>query len=56
MSAYYGREQMLPILLEVDDGVRLQRALDREKGRIIRGMRRCAAGIWQMQEIFLRKK
>ena len=31
MSAYYGREQMLPILLEVDDGVRLQRALDREK-------------------------
>lgn len=55
MSAYYGREQMLPILLEVDDGVRLQRALDREKGRIIRGMRRCAAGIWQMQEYFLRK-
>ncbi len=28
---YYGKEHMLPIYIEVDDGVRLQRALDREK-------------------------
>ena len=28
---YFGREKVLPILLEVDDGVRLQRALDRER-------------------------
>lgn len=28
---YFGAEQVLPILIELDDGVRLQRALDREK-------------------------
>ncbi len=28
---YFGRGRVLPILLEVDDGVRLQRALDRER-------------------------
>ncbi len=28
---YYGKEKVYPIYIEVDDGVRLQRALDREK-------------------------
>lgn len=28
---YYGHPQILPILIQVDDGVRLQRALDRER-------------------------
>ncbi len=28
---YLGKEKVLPVLLEVDDGERLQRALDREK-------------------------
>ena len=28
---YFGKTKVLPILLEVDDGVRLQRALDRER-------------------------
>lgn len=28
---YYGKDHILPILLQVDDGVRLQRALDRER-------------------------
>lgn len=28
---YFGKEHILPIYIEVDDGVRLQRALDREK-------------------------
>ncbi len=28
---YFSKEQVLPVLVEVDDGVRLQRALDREK-------------------------
>lgn len=28
---YFGKDKVLPIYLEVDDGVRLQRALDREK-------------------------
>lgn len=30
---YFGSDQVLPILLEVDDGVRLQRALDRERAQ-----------------------
>lgn len=28
---YFGRDRLIPILVELDDGVRLQRALDREK-------------------------
>ncbi len=28
---YFGEENMLPVLIELDDGKRLQRALDREK-------------------------
>ncbi len=28
---YFGREKMIPILIELDDGVRLQRALNRER-------------------------
>ncbi len=28
---YFGKEQVLPVYIELDDGVRLQRALDREK-------------------------
>lgn len=30
---YFGREKVFPVLLEVDDGVRLQRALDRERSQ-----------------------
>lgn len=30
-AAYFGKERVLPVLLELDDGVRLQRALDRER-------------------------
>lgn len=28
---YFGQEKLLPVLIELDDGVRLQRALNREK-------------------------
>jgi guanylate kinase len=31
MQRYFGVQKVLPILIELDDGVRLQRALDREK-------------------------
>lgn len=31
MRAYFGKEAVVPLLIEIDDGVRLQRALDREK-------------------------
>lgn len=30
---YYGSEKVIPIYIEVDDGVRLQRALDRERSQ-----------------------
>ncbi len=29
-AAYFGSERILPVLLELDDGIRLKRALDRE--------------------------
>ena len=31
MRTYFGRDKLIPLLIEMDDGVRLQRALDREK-------------------------
>ncbi len=31
MRRYFGRDRLIPLLIELDDGVRLQRALDREK-------------------------
>ena len=31
MKEYYGEEALLPVMIELDDGVRLQRALDRER-------------------------
>lgn len=31
MKACFGEENLLPVLIELDDGVRLQRALDRER-------------------------
>ncbi len=30
-KAYFGEEAMIPVLIELDDGVRLQRALNRER-------------------------
>ncbi len=30
-AEYFGRDRVLPVLLELDDGIRLQRALDRER-------------------------
>lgn len=31
MKEYYGVEKVIPIMIDLDDGIRLQRALDREK-------------------------
>lgn len=32
-AEYFGKEKVLPVLLELDDGIRLQRALERERGQ-----------------------
>lgn len=52
MVNYYGNEVMIPLYIYVDDGTRLQRALDREKRRIRLNMRRCAGDFWQMRRTF----
>lgn len=31
VRAYFGEERMLPVFIDLDDGIRLQRALDRER-------------------------
>ncbi len=33
VRAYYGEERVVPLYIEVEDGLRLQRALDRERGQ-----------------------
>lgn len=33
MREYYGSEEVVPIMIDLDDGIRLQRALDREKAQ-----------------------
>ncbi len=33
MAAYFGKEHMFPIWIDLEDGMRLQRAIDREKGQ-----------------------
>ena len=33
MCLFYGAEKVIPVMIELDDGVRLQRALDREKAQ-----------------------
>ncbi len=33
LQEYFGRDRLLPVMIELEDGIRLQRALDREKGQ-----------------------
>lgn len=33
MKEYFGADKLLPVMIELDDGIRLQRALDREKAQ-----------------------
>lgn len=33
MRRFYGEDRVLPVMIELDDGIRLQRALDREKAQ-----------------------
>lgn len=33
MKRFYGADRVIPVMIELDDGVRLQRALDREKAQ-----------------------
>lgn len=42
VKRFVGKEKIVPIYIEVEDGERLQRALDREKSRKTPNMRKCA--------------
>lgn len=33
LQEYFGRDRLVPVMVELEDGIRLQRALDREKGQ-----------------------
>lgn len=35
IKAYYGPERLIPVLIELDDGVRLERAINREKKQAV---------------------
>ena len=34
IRSYYGEDKVIPVYLQIDDGVRLQRALDRERSQV----------------------
>ena len=55
LRRYFGSSRVVPIYIEVEDGLRLQRALDRERSQAKRNMRRCAADFLQMRPIFPRR-
>ena len=52
---YYGKEYLIPIYIEVEDGERLQRALNRERDQAFPNMRKCAEDFWQIRKIFRKK-
>jgi len=56
MIAYFGTEAILPVYIELDDGVRLQRALDRELRQEKPEVRRDVSRISGGQRRFLRRK
>ncbi len=56
MIAYFGTEAILPVYIELDDGVRLQRALDRELATGEAEVRRDVSQISGGQRRFLRRK
>ncbi len=35
ICAYYGKEKLIPVLIELDDGIRLERALNRERKQTV---------------------
>lgn len=55
MQNYYGKEALVPLYIEVEDGVRLQRALDRERAESHPVMPSFAADFSPTAKIFQRK-
>lgn len=55
MTAYFGTEAILPVYIELDDGVRLQRALTGNCDRRSRSTKRCVADFWRTAQISPKK-
>ena len=55
MITYYGREAILPVYIELDDGVRLQRHWTENLDRRNRNMRKCAGDSWRTVQISRKK-
>ena len=55
MQRYYGKDRVVPIYMEVEDGLRLERALSRERQIWSPDTRKCADVFWQIRRI-LRKR
>ena len=62
LKAYYGEEKIRPIYIEVEDGERLSRALNRsgqsreKRRRKYRNTKKCAGDSWRMHRISVRKR
>ena len=57
MREYYGKENVCPVYIEVEDGERLARALKRERGQEIpRYEEMCRTISWTVRRIFSRRK
>lgn len=52
---YFGKDRVCPIYIEVDDGTRLRRALERECRQESHSTERCAEDILQTKMTFQRK-
>ena len=52
IRAYFGAEHVCPIYVEVDDGVRLQRALERERSQEQPKYAEMCRRFWQTSRIF----
>ena len=55
MKEYYGEDVMIPLYIDLDDGLRLERALvERDSSRFL-STKKCVVVFWQMQMIFRKK-
>ena len=56
MLNFFGPEVMVPVYVEVEDGLRLSRALLRSGRSLCPNMRKCAGGFWRTAKISQKKK
>ena len=55
LCSYYSKDRIVPIYIEIDDGLRLSRHWGVSVSNPSPSMRKCAADFWRMRRIFPRK-